>query len=60
LKYIRKYKVTGMLDAPAMFSFISQHPDSDDADLSNIKILVCGAALVAKSLLALYAKPEIN
>jgi len=60
LQYISKYKVTGMFGAPAMFLFMSQHPDFDGTDLSSIKMLVCGAAPVPESLLTLYAKREIN
>ena len=60
LQYMQRYKVTSMFGAPAMFLFMSQHPDFDTTDLSSIKMLVCGAAPVPESLLSLYAKREIN
>jgi fatty-acyl-CoA synthase len=60
LQYIQKYKVTSMFGAPAMFLFMSQHPDFESTDLTSIKMLVCGAAPVPESLLTLYSKREIN
>ncbi|MFT4994159.1 MAG: fatty-acyl-CoA synthase [Paraglaciecola sp.] len=60
LEYMQRYKVTSMFGAPAMFLFMSQHPDFDNTDLSSIKMLVCGAAPVPESLLSLYAQREIN
>jgi fatty-acyl-CoA synthase len=59
LKYMQQYKVTSMFGAPAMFLFMSQHPDFESTDLSSIKMLVCGAAPVPESLLTLYAKRKI-
>lgn len=60
LQYIQKYKVTSMFGAPAMFLFMSQHPDFESTDLSSISMLVCGAAPVPESLLTLYSNREIN
>jgi fatty-acyl-CoA synthase len=59
LQYMQRYKVTSMFGAPAMFLFMSQHPNFEGTDLSSIKMLVCGAAPVPESLLNLYAKREI-
>ena len=60
LRLIGQYKVTSMFGAPAMFLFMSQHPNFESTDLSSIKMLVCGAAPVPESLLTLYSKREIN
>lgn len=60
LQYMQRYKVTRMFGAPAMFLFMSQHPDFDATNLSSINMLVCGAAPVPESLLRLYSEREIN
>jgi fatty-acyl-CoA synthase len=60
LEYFVKYQVTHMFGAPAMFLFMSQHPDFEGTDLSSIKALVCGAAPVPESLLTLYAQRGVD
>jgi fatty-acyl-CoA synthase len=60
LQYMQQYKVTSMFGAPAMFLFMSQHPDFDNTDLTSIKMLICGAAPVPESLLNLYSERRIN
>lgn len=60
LQYMQQYKVTSMFGAPAMFLFMSQHPDFDNTDLTSIKMLICGAAPVPESLLNLYSERQIN
>ncbi len=39
---------------PAMLLFVSQHPDFDGADLSSLRLVVCGGAPVPEPLIKLY------
>ena len=54
LENIQRYKVTHMFGAPAMYLFMSQHPQFADTDLESIKTVICGAAPVPESLIELY------
>ena len=54
LQNIQQYKVTHMFGAPAMYLFMSQHPEFDGTDLSSISTVICGAAPVPESLIELY------
>ena len=49
-----RYKISHMFGAPAMYLFVSQHPQFANTDLSSIRNLVCGAAPVPESLIELY------
>ena len=55
-----RYKVTHMFGAPAMFLFMSQHPQFEGTDLSAVKNLICGAAPVPESLIELYGARGID
>jgi fatty-acyl-CoA synthase len=57
---IQRYKATYMFGAPAMFLFMSQHPQFADADLSSIKNLICGGAPVPETLIELYGAIGID
>jgi fatty-acyl-CoA synthase len=57
---IERYKATYMFGAPAMFLFMSQHPQFADADLSSIKNLICGGAPVPENLIELYGARGID
>ena len=39
---------------PAMFLFISQHPDFANADLTSMRMAICGGAPVPEPLIKLY------
>ena len=54
-----RYKATHMFGAPAMFLFMSQHPQFADTDLSSIKSLLCGGAPVPVPLMELYGERGI-
>ncbi|MCP5166437.1 MAG: long-chain fatty acid--CoA ligase [Pseudomonadales bacterium] len=54
LENIQRYRVTHMFGAPAMYLFMSQHPQFADTDLESIKTVICGAAPVPESLIELY------
>jgi fatty-acyl-CoA synthase len=43
-----------MFGVPAMFLFVSQHPGFAGADLSSIRVLLCGGAPVPEALIRLY------
>lgn len=60
LELFEKHKVTHMFGAPAMFLFMSQHPNFESADLSNIETFICGAAPPPESLLTLYAERGVD
>ncbi len=51
---VARYRVTGTFAVPAMLLFISQHPDFAIADLSSLRLIVCGGAPVPEPLLRLY------
>ncbi|HET6966600.1 MAG TPA: long-chain fatty acid--CoA ligase [Acidimicrobiales bacterium] len=51
---IPRYGVTTMFGVPAMFLLISQHPDFEQADLTSLRLLVCGGAPVPEPLIKLY------
>ena len=51
---IARYGVTTMFGVPAMFLFMSQHPRFDDADMTSLRMLVCGGAPVPEPLIKLY------
>ncbi|MFO7551878.1 MAG: long-chain fatty acid--CoA ligase [Haliea sp.] len=54
LENFERYGITHMFGAPAMFLFISQLPQFDNASLASLKTLTCGAAPVPESLIELY------
>jgi fatty-acyl-CoA synthase len=54
LEAIPRYGVTTMFGVPAMFLFMSQHPSFDGADLTSIRMLICGGAPVPEPLIKLY------
>ncbi len=51
---IERHRVTTMFGVPAMFLFMSQHPNFASADLSSVRSFVCGGAPCPKPLLILY------
>ncbi len=55
-----RYRATHMFGAPAMFLFMSQQPQFADADLSSIKMLLCGGAPVPVPLIELYGERGIS
>ena len=59
LEDFERYGVTHMFGAPAMFLFMSQHPDFSSTDLSSIKTLLCGGAPVPEPLIELYGKRDV-
>lgn len=60
LENFQQYGVTHMFGAPAMFLFMSQHPQFADTDLSSIETLICGAAPVPESLIELYGERGVS
>ena len=55
LELIEKHRITLMFGVPAMFLFMSQHPDFATRDLSSLRLLVVGGAPVPESLIKVYA-----
>jgi fatty-acyl-CoA synthase len=51
---IARYGVTTMFGVPAMFLFMSQVPEFDQADLTTVRTLVCGGAPVPEPLIKLF------
>lgn len=60
LSLIEQHKVTHMFGAPAMFLFMSQHPNFDTTDLSSIRLFICGGAPAPEPLLRLYGERNIT
>jgi fatty-acyl-CoA synthase len=54
LQDIQRYGVSTMFGVPAMFLFMSQLPSFNDADLTTLRMLVCGGAPVPEPLIKLY------
>ena len=54
LEDVARYSVTTMFGVPAMFLFLSQLPSFNDADLTTLRMLVCGGAPVPEPLIKLY------
>ena len=52
---VPKYGVTTIFGVPAMFLFISQVPQFNDADLTSIRMLICGGAPVPEPLMKVFA-----
>jgi fatty-acyl-CoA synthase len=55
-----RYKVTQMFGAPAMFLFMSQHPEFASTDLGSIRNLLVGAAPVPESLIETYSARGVD
>jgi fatty-acyl-CoA synthase len=51
---VAHYRVTGAFAVPAMLLFISQQPDFETADLSSLRLIICGGAPAPEPLLRLY------
>ena len=59
LKLIAEYRVTTMFGVPAMFLFMSQVPEFAAADLSSVRLLICGGAPVPETLISRYGQRGI-
>jgi fatty-acyl-CoA synthase len=59
LAAIAEHQVTTFFGVPAMFQFMSQHPDFASANLSSLRLAVCGGAPCPEPLLRLYGERRI-
>ena len=59
LKLIAEYRVTTMFGVPAMFLFMSGVPEFAAADLSSVRLLICGGAPVPQTLISRYGQRGI-
>jgi fatty-acyl-CoA synthase len=59
LAAIEEHRVTTFFGVPAMFQFMSQHPDFATADLSSLRVAVCGGAPCPEPLLRLYGERSV-
>jgi fatty-acyl-CoA synthase len=60
LEAIERYQVTQMFGAPAMYLFMSQHPNFATANLDSMRLLVVGAAPCPESLILTYGERGIK
>ena len=60
LELLARYQVTHMFGAPAMFLFMSQHPNFASTDLSHVQSFIVGAAPPPESLLLCYEQRGIQ
>lgn len=60
LAAIARHRVTHMFGAPAMFLFMSQHPDFASTDLSSVAMFIVGAAPCPESLILEYGERGIT
>ncbi|AKN70714.1 AMP-dependent synthetase [Streptomyces sp. PBH53] len=51
---IERHRITFMFGVPTMFDRIARHPRWPDADLSSLRILLCGGSPVPTPLIAAY------
>ena len=51
---VSRYAVTTTFAVPAMLLFVSQHPEFDAADLTSLRLVVCGGAPVPEALMKVY------
>jgi fatty-acyl-CoA synthase len=56
LSLIAEYRVTWMFGVPAMFSAMTRTPEWGSADLSSVRILMCGGAPVPETLIRSYTE----
>src|SRR5205823_4545042 len=54
LEAISRHGVTTMFGVPAMLLFMSQHPEFGEADLTSLRMMVCGGAPVPEALIKIY------
>lgn len=60
LRAMSEFRITTMFGVPAMFQFMAQHPDFGAADLSSVRMLVCGGAPCPLPLLETYARRGVS
>ncbi len=60
LEAIAQHRITTMFGVPAMFQFMAQDPDFAAADLSSVRMLICGGAPCPLPLLEIYEKRGIS
>ncbi|MBY4212551.1 long-chain fatty acid--CoA ligase [Rhodococcus fascians] len=60
LEDIEKYSVTTMFGVPAMFTALDLHPRFESADLSTLRLVICGGAPSPEPLLRRYADRGIG
>ncbi|MGW0188425.1 acyl-CoA synthetase [Streptomyces sp. NPDC003362] len=53
---VERHRITFMFGVPTMFDQMARHPRWHDADLSSLRILMCGGAPVPTSLIAAYQR----
>ncbi len=56
---ISRYRITTLFGAPAMFQVMSQLPAFEAADLSSVRMAICGGAAVPEALIRLFRKRGI-
>ena len=54
LAEMQRHRITTMFGVPAMFQFMARHTSFADADLSSLRMLVCGGAPCPGSLLKIW------
>ena len=59
LRDIAQHQVTNFFAVPAMLLFISQHPEFSSADISTVRMVMCGGAPCPEPLLHLLDKRGI-
>jgi fatty-acyl-CoA synthase len=59
LDLIARHRVTTMFGVPAMFQFMALSPGFAGADLSSVRMFICGGAPVPEQLIRLYGERGI-
>jgi len=54
LEDVPRYGITNTFAVPAMLLFVSQHPQFNNADLTSLRLIVCGGAPVPEPLMKVF------
>ena len=57
---ISRYQISTLFGAPAMFQVMSHLPAFEAADLSSVRMIICGGAPVPEALIRLFQKRGIS
>ncbi len=57
---ISRYRISTLFGAPAMFQVMSRLPTFEAADLSSVRMAICGGAAVPEALIRLFRKRGIS
>jgi fatty-acyl-CoA synthase len=60
LEDIERYRISTLFGAPTMFQVMSQLPAFETADLSSVRMIICGGAPVPESLIKVFNERGVS